>query len=417
MRFIPEKINGLKLPAGKMDHFEWDDRLPGFGVRIRAGGKKTFVCQYKLRGQTRRDTISVIAGLVDKQKLAEARREAEYRIEQASKRIDPRIALAAADLQAARTFDSVSKNYLDEAKARLRPRSFLEIQRHIEKHWKPFEKIPLSAIQRADVAAQLRVIAQPKGDFGGPLAANRARATLSAFFSWAISEGLADANPVIGSPRPGTETKRDRVLEDFELVEIWRACRDDDYGRIVKLLLLTAQRRDEVGRARADELNDEKQLWALPGGRTKNGLAHDVHLTCLASELFRDAAKAVSSGDALFGTGENGFSGWSKAKAALDKRINEARARAGILKPMPAWVLHDLRRSSATGMARLGVAPHVIDAVLNHISGYRAGVTGVYLRDNYSRERRVAMDLWGAHVETLLSGKSASNVLPMQQSA
>ena len=185
MRFVPDKLNTLKLPTGKIDHFEWDDRQPGFGVRIRAGGKKTFVCQYKLRGQTRRDTISAIVGLTNKEKLAEARKEAEHRIEQASKRIDPRLAVASADVLAARTFGAVSKTYLKDAEARLRPSSYVEVKRHIEKHWKPFEKTPLSAIQRIDVAAQLRAIEKPKGGLGGPLAANRARATLSAFFSWA----------------------------------------------------------------------------------------------------------------------------------------------------------------------------------------------------------------------------------------
>lgn len=124
MRFVPDKINSLKLPLGKTDHIEWDDRQPGFGVRIRAGGKRTFIVQYKLRGKTRRDTIATIAGSSNKEKIAAARKEAEHRIEQASKRIDPRLAIATADMAAARTFGSVSAPQLRGGEAP--PRTALE---------------------------------------------------------------------------------------------------------------------------------------------------------------------------------------------------------------------------------------------------------------------------------------------------
>jgi integrase len=200
------------------------------------------------------------------------------------------------------------------------------------------------------------------------------------------------------------------VLADSELAEIWRACRDDGHGRIVRLLMLTAQRRDEVGGMRWSEVDEAKRLWTIPDARTKNHREHILPLTATALALL--AAQGRSGREHVFGDGprckgdnQRGFSGWSKAKAALDERILAARREADPkAKPMPDWRLHDLRRTADTVMNdRLDVLPHIVEAILNHISGHRAGVAGVYNRAKYLGPMRVALERWAAHVEGITS--------------
>jgi integrase len=203
-----------------------------------------------------------------------------------------------------------------------------------------------------------------------------------------MGEGLAETNPVIGTNKAAEEVSRDHTLSPAELKAIWSHCRDDDYGRIVRLLILTAQRREEVAAMAWDELDLAGALWAIPKARTKNGLPHDIPLSRPALEIVE--AVPHRDGRALvFGEGEGGFQGWSNAKTALDERIKESG-----LKVRP-WRLHDLRRTAATMMAdKLGVQPHVIEAILNHISGHKAGVAGIYNRATYAKEKREALDLW-----------------------
>ncbi len=268
------------------------------------------------------------------------------------------------------------------------------------------------------MAAHLGEIAAERG----PFAANRARTTLSGLFSWAMKEGLVDANPVLGTNLQADEQPRDRVLSDAELVAIWNASRDDDYGRIVRLLILTGARRDEAGDMAKSEVDLGGRKWSIPRERTKNGRAHEVPLSDLAISVLKPAIsrEGREERDLIFGDGAGGFSGWSKAKAAIDERIEMAKAavRKGAeetkrQKAIP-WRLHDLRRTAATGMAELGVLPHVVEAVLNHVSGHKAGVAGVYNWATYAPEKRQALDLWAAHIEALLAGKPASNIIPMK---
>jgi integrase len=203
--------------------------------------------------------------------------------------------------------------------------------------------------------------------------------------------------------RHAPPVSRDRVLSDAELSDIWNACADDDFGNIVKLLILTGQRREEVAGMSWSELHLEKALWSLPAGRTKNHRPHDVPLSEQVLLVIK-GVPARAERDMLFGRDDGSFSGWSKAKAALDKRIAKARTatRANDASgggTVSEWRLHDLRRTVATRMADLGVEPHVIEAVLNHVSGVRSGVAGIYNRALYSAEKRSALQLWGKHIE------------------
>jgi integrase len=201
---------------------------------------------------------------------------------------------------------------------------------------------------------------------------------------------MAEINPVVGTNKATEEVSRDHHLSLPELAAVWVHCRDDDYGRIVRLLILTAQRREEVAAMAGDEINEQEALWAIPKARTKNGLPHDVPLSAPAIEILENAPRREGR-SLVFGEGVGGFQGWSNAKSALDKRIREAG-----LKVRP-WRLHDLRRTAVTLMAdKLGVQPHVVEAILNHISGHKAGVAGIYNRATYTTEKREALEQWAA---------------------
>jgi integrase len=246
------------------------------------------------------------------------------------------------------------------------------------------------------VAARLSEIAA----HSGAITANRARAALSAVFAWAMREGLAESNAVIGTNRAVDEKSRSRVLTGEELAAIWRACRGDDYGRIVRLLILTGQRREEVGGMAGDEIDWLRARWTIPGERTKNGRPHDVPLSAPAVEILKAVPYHVSC-ERFFGEGHGPFQGWSKAKASLDRRIAQGGSK------LAPWRLHDIRRTVATRMAELGTLPHVIEAVLNHVSGHKAGVAGIYNRANYTHERCLALERWGEQVIELERGGSS----------
>jgi integrase len=294
---------------------------------------------------------------------------------------------AQAKARAKITFEAVAERYLKQAQDRLKLRSFEEVERHLKKHWQPLQALPIREIRRALVATRLEEIAEQSG----PIAFNRARAALSTLFAWAEAVGLAESNPVMGTMRVAVEVSREHVVTDEELAAIWSACRDDDYGRIVRFLILTGQRRDEVGGMKWSELDLDRGLWTIPRERTKNGLTHEVPLGSAALEILRSIPRRDGR-DFVFGEGRDGFSGWSKSKTRLDARITKAGA---VMRP---WRLHDLRRTTATRMAEMGTLPHVVEAVLNHVSGHKAGVTGIYNRATYAKEKREALDGWADNI-------------------
>ena len=393
MRFTRSSVANFALVEGKGEAIVFDDAMPGFGLRIRAGGKRTWIAQYRVGSKQRRITI----GSTDKVDLDEARRRAKTALGKVALGADPQSEKAEARAKASVTVGVVAERYLTGyAPGRLKPRSLHEVERHLRQHWRALAERPISSVKRADVAGQLGQIAKNSG----PFAANRARAALSALFSWSIGEGLAEANPVAGTHRPTEEISRDRVLSDLELALVWRSGGSGDYGAIVQLLILTGCRRDEVGSMAWSEVDGD--LWTIPEHRTKNGLPHDVPLTPAAEKLLA-ALHRRDGRDFVFGSRAGPFSGWSKAKAELDGRmLAAAKEQHGCDAKLLPWRLHDLRRTASTRMAELGVFPHVVEAVLNHVSGHKAGVAGVYNRAVYSEAKRAALDLWGAHVAKLV---------------
>jgi integrase len=348
----------------------WDEATPGFGVRRQARAA-VFFLKYRVNGVQRLYTIGRFGALTPDA----ARREARRVLGSVASGSDPqREKIAARSGTMLRTIEA----YLAWAERRLRPRSFDEARRMLMVDWRPLHSLAVQAVTRRDVAEVLREI-----ETRGPVAAQRARATLSACFGWAIREGYdIAANPVAGTNSPVTRS-RDRVLTKDELAALWRGLGTDRFSDIVRLLVLTGQRRSEIGGLRWSELRDESIV--LPADRTKNARSHTVPLSPLAHEVINRQDRVT---EFVWGTV---WTRWSAPKAAL-------AARAGI----GDWRLHDLRRTFATMLGELGYAqPHVIEAALNHYSGHRAGIVGVYQRSKHADEVRAALLRWSEYVEGL----------------
>ncbi|KIZ47274.1 MULTISPECIES: site-specific integrase [Rhodopseudomonas] len=387
----------------------WDaghrEAVRGFGVR-RQRGAPVYVLKYRAHGRQRFFTIGPHGSPWTPER---ARREAKRLLGLVADGKDPADKRAEAALQAADTLLKIADQYLKHAKQKQRPKTYSEIERYLLTAWKPLHPVSVFLIKRRHVAIRIAELATGQG----AVTAARARAALSAMFNWAIREGLdIPANPVLGTNRPAAPRSRDRVLADGELAEIWAALGDDDYGRIVKLLLLTAQRREEVGSMRRTELDLDNSVWKIPGNRTKNHREHKVPLTKAAIALIPlprgNREYVFGDGPRREGDNHRGYSGWSKSKAGLDARLLAVRQKAldaGVAaEPLPDWHLHDLRRTAATVMAdRLGVFPHIVEAVLNHVSGHRAGVAGVYNLARYETDMRAALNAWADHIKDIVA--------------
>jgi integrase len=397
---LEKQSDVFKLPVpneGEAVYFDQGkDRQRGLALRVRAAGSRRWTLYYRFVGKQKRAGIGDAAAMT----LDEARRAARQHRLTLDRGGDPATEKATKRAAASLLFLATAEDYLAVRAKDMKPRSHVECTRHLRKLWKPLHGIALGAVSRPVLAAHIRSIAEERG----PVSANRARATLSAMYGWAIGEGLCDVNPVDGTNKAAEEPARERVLSDAELAAIWKAAPASDYGWIVRLLMLTAQRRDEIGSLRWSEVDLDAKLISLPGARTKNGRPHDVPLSKLATDAI-DEIPRRNDRDSVFGAGEGGFSGWSKAKARLDTALKFSKAAP--------WTLHDLRRSAATGMANLGIQPHVIEAILNHISGHKSGVAGIYNRSTYATEKKAALDVWASHLKVAIAKADGANVVPL----
>jgi integrase len=338
---------------------------------------------------------------------------------------DPASDKAEARTKAAHTFLAATQNYLGGKRTQLRPRTYPDLERHLLKHSKTLHELQLTKVSRADIATVIAAVSKNSGT----VTANRVRTSLSGFFTWAMQQGVADINPVIGTMR-NEEQSRDRVLTPSELRLIWNELGDDDFGAIIKLLALTGQRAAEIAGLSWSEIADDDTI-ILAGERTKNHRPHTVPLSAAAAAIIAAQPKREHR-NLIFGRGEQPFSGWSKCKERLDERI--AKANHG--KPIPHWTPHDLRRTFSTycsgglpehqfkklpprereAAGGLGIQPHIVEAVLNHVSGARAGVAGTYNRSTYAHEKKAALDLWADRLLAIVEGR-ASNVTPLRREA
>jgi integrase len=404
MKLNARTADALTLPRGKSEVTYWDEEITGFGLRIRASGGRKFVYYYRIGSAQRRMSL----GPASAQTVTAARTHA---LKLQSQRVlgdDPASAKEAAEHAASNVFGKAVEEFLAQFTGR-EPRYTAEVTRHLTKYAKPLHNLPLTKVTQRDVADLLNQM-----DKRGKATANRVRGSLYGFFTWVLSEGivLPHGNPVANT-RVREEQSRDRVLSDDEIRAVWDACLDDDFGAIVKLLLLTGQRREEIAALRYDEIKGDQIEY--PKARVKNAVPHFVPLSGPALEIIdrfpasgrqypSNLARAVRDGrEYLFGRDDRGYRGSPNAKARLDKRCG-----------VKDWKIHDLRRTVATHMAQhLGIAPHVIEAILNHVSGHKAGVAGIYNRATYPKERREALNLWAERVMALVESRAAA-VVPMR---
>jgi integrase len=235
---------------------------------------------------------------------------------------------------------------------------------------------------------------------------------LSSLFGWLRRERRVTANPCREMDRPAASAERDRYLDKNEIRYFWKANESvgEPFGAIFKLLLLSGQRLNEVAGMRWSELSDDRAIWNLPGKRTKNGYAHTVPLPTTARQLIAAAPRKKGADLVFTTTGTTPVSGWSRVKRRLDAAMLAlAKSEKGTIE---LWRLHDLRRTAVTGMVELGVPPHVVELVVNHVSGTRGGVAGIYNKSEMLPERKAALERWAAHVSGLVGG-TGDNVVTL----
>jgi integrase len=365
----------------KLQGYLWDTFVTGFGARKQTNGTFYYI-RYRHNGTQTVKSIGRHGPLTPDT----ARAKAKQLLGVVAGGIDP-----FAQALSGEGFPAAVERYLERKRASLKPTSFVEAGRYLRKAAAPLHSLRLSQIDRRKIAALLGEIETSSG----PVARNRLRSTLSAFFNWCIAEGLLDTNPVQGTAKANENGSRERVLSKDELRQLWRSLDDSPFSNVVRLLLQTGQRRNEIGKLQWSEIDLAGKQIVLPPQRVKNGRQHEVPLSHQALALLERLPRRNSS-DFLFG--RRGFTDWDGGKARLAQR-------AGITN----FHLHDLRRTCATMLGELGVLPHVIEAVLNHHSrsvvgevvlpGHKAGVAGVYNRSKMSDAVREALQRWADWLE------------------
>jgi integrase len=484
-RLTDTTLRNLKPPAaGRIEL--WDTLLPGFGLRVTENDARTWFIMYRIGFGDSRTQRRYKIGDAKLMSLGEAREAARKGLGKVERGVDP--AAERVQVQGVQappdSFAAVAEAYLQRYVAKnTRASTFRETRRIFDVDLLPvWGSRPLASLIRRDVVAVLDTIAGR----GAEVQANRVLARLRTFFNWAMDEEYLTTSPIARMKAPTKEKTRDRVLSDEEIRTFWQATGELGwpFGHLFRLLLVAAQRRDEVAGMTWGELDFGRRAWTISKGRAKNGLAHDVALSELALELIADLPKvddhlvfttnskqpvsgfsrgkdrldvilaghlktsavakplraSESHGDTKITAKEHGpFSegdvgriiglrhakrwGYARITEVTSAKQADARvivpfastdpAEAYLLGPEP-WILHDLRRTAATCMAGLGIAPHVVDRILNHISGAIRGVAAVYNRYEYLSERAAALEAWGAHIESLIRPAPAgSNIVPL----
>lgn len=409
-------IKNLKAPAtGRLDVA--DGVTPGLCLRVTANDVRTWTLRMRdAAGELRRFNLGK---LTDTQGLAWARLEAaDMRQDVRRNGKDPKreatelkkanaAAKKAEAEQAERDRVTLGKLVVEwgtarVAKAGRRLGYVQEAERALRFAFRKQWAMPAASLDWDMVARAL--------DVGTPVMAARTMTYGRACYGWAIKnkKGSVTTNPFTGHDVAAV-VQRERVLDDAELADVWRASLNDTgvFGPIVRLLILTGQRREEVAGMAWGELAPDLSAWTLPAARAKNKAAHIVPLSALAqAELLKDrGVQLVFPGE---GERHPQFQGWSRAKERLDANVAATRAELG-QPPMSPWRLHDLRRTCATGLQRLGVRLEVTEATLNHVSGTRRGIVGTYQRHHWADEKRAALDAWAQHVQRSTSGQAGSN--------
>ena len=378
VRLTDTFIRSLKAKPQRYDIF--DASQPGFGVRVATSGALSWVLLTRQKGTRKRVTIGRYPAL-SLSKARELARAAQSEIQEGT----------FGQKKAPMTFSAAIEDwYAREQRAR---KSFSQVEQAMALHVLPYlGRHEFDQVTKADL---MRVVDRV-ADQGKFTQANRVRAFVTRFFNWAVERDLVAVSPATSLPKPAVEISRDRVLSMTELHAVWHTADQMGFpfGRIVQILILTAQRRDEVAGMRWSELDLERDRWVISKDRAKNGKAHIVHLSSQAIAILASLPKREDCDFVFSTTGQTAVSGFSRAKAAID-------VRSGVT----GWRLHDLRRSVATYMADdLKIAPVVVDRILNHVTGSLRGVAAVYQRSEFLADRKVALETWGLLVEKLFAG-------------
>jgi integrase len=373
MKMTARTVATLALESNESERIVWDDDLPGLGLRMRVGGSRNWVFQYKVGDKQRRMTLGALSAMP----LVKVRETAGELYAKVKLGQDPAAAKEEAKANATETFEPIARQYLARKEGSVRSRYHHEIERYLLVNSKPLHGMAIAGITRRNIA----VLLEDHSDS----VASQLRATLSAFFTWTMKGGLTETNPVTATNRTQPK-KRKRVLSTEEIRKVW-AVLEGDYKDIVRLLLLTGQRREEIGKLCWSEIDFGKGLITLSPERTKNKHEHVIPMSEQVKAILK-GRNLIAGRDLVFGYGKGGFSEWSRAKKKIDDRI-----------AIPAWRLHDIRRTVATGMANdIEILPHIIEAVLNHTSGHKAGVAGIYNHATYLKEKTEALNKWAAHL-------------------
>jgi integrase len=396
----------IAAPAkGRIEYF--DTTFPALALRVTDSGHKSWSLFYRAHGRQRRYTIGPYPAF-DPAAARKAASVALHKVQAGGDPAEEKRARRLSPKPAADDFASVAREYLErQVKRNTAGSTYRETARIIDQDVIPeWGKRSIASIAKRDVIALI----DAKVASGAEVQANRVLARLRTLFGWALEKDRISVNPCDGLRPPTKEKARDRVLSEAEIRAFWAATGELGwpFGPLFRLLLLTAQRRDEVATLEWAELDLDRRLWSLPREKAKNDQGHDVHLSSQAVDVLAALPRVAS--DLVFSTnGRTAVSGFSRAKERLDSLMADALGA-----PVEPWILHDLRRSAATGMAGLKIAPHVVDRVLNHTSGTIRGVARVYNRFEYADERKAALDAWGRKVEATVSGvETANNVIEL----
>lgn len=413
-------------PLLKGDLYIWDagkGSVSGFGLKVTATGGKTFVQQYRMRGAKvdRRIKIGKFGDWTVEQardRARELRRDVDAGVDPFDKReAEQRARDETKRMAVDRSFSAVADNFLEHYRAAPRERGARKGRKRSDSTIRMMEgAIQLLKTHFTNTRIDKLTTADLRNcfdDIPGARIATRKNTDASArvFWRWAMERELVQQNLFEAIKSPATTASRDRVLSDRELALIWRATYKMSYpfAPIFRLLILTGQRREEVSAMDWTEVSQDEMQWRIPAGRTKNGIEQIVPLLGGALEELQAIAATENwpkKGLVFTVTGKTAVSGHSSAKRRLDGYVEAMSQEAGTDAP-DGWRVHDFRRTVATGLQRLGTRLEVTEAVLNHVSGSRGGIAGVYSRHDWAEEKRVALDKWADHVASLNRPKVA----------
>ncbi|MDZ5697629.1 tyrosine-type recombinase/integrase [Chelativorans sp. M5D2P16] len=379
-----------------------DEMVRGLALRVSPNGTKTWNVVFTRESDGTKQRVKV--GRFPAMPLEKARTAALKMVTAVSAGEDPSEEKRAR--KAAMTVEKLGELYIEKY-AKRRKKTWAEDERLLKREVYPeIGRMKAVAVKRRD----LLDIIEAKAEAGHVAQSTQILAVVRKMFNWAVDSDYLDASPAIGVKPRGKAVKRDRVLSDAEMRTIWSALPEAAVSEptkdILRLLFLTGQRSGEVCGMSRGEVDTDRALWTIPGTRTKNGLAHVVPLSPTALEIVERALdKADDELDAPL---------FSRVGEPIESNAIAKAVRLKLQKAEAPWTPHDIRRTVATGMAALGIAPHIVEAVLNHISGFRAGVAGVYNRNQYEPEKRRALDMWAEHLGGVIEGREAK-VRPLRR--